>query len=825
MGNILHGVARDLKRLAKAPATWAVLLFLIVLPSLYAWLNIYAFWDPYGHTGNLRVCVVNQDEGADDTPLGSIDLGDQVVEALKGNDQLGWAFVDYDQAMDELSNGRAYGAFVIPPDFSAKVATITSGDFQQPQLEYYVNEKEGPISPKITDTGANELDATINDTFFSTVSASIARTIAEKQEEGVQRVEESEASAAAELAEAAAEVKRVRQSIADLQAESDSLRRTADGTGQLLDRARGDLGDASGYLDSTSQAAHGANSALTTVWADTLRAFDAFSPAVAKTEARLNTSIGAMQQAVGQAHRLIAGLPVSDPEWKKLVDSLTNLNESAERLGSGTHTSFQKVLDRIDSYRQDLSKETVPVFTEGLGALSGAAGQLGGATANQSLLIGELSLQLNQLDALLELNGSSLGQADTLLGELQGQLEQAAADLAALESADTLKELFGDNGPTPEGVAAFMESPTRIETEVLYPVNSFGSAMAPLFINLTLWIGVFMLMVIMRLEVDSEGLKRYTIAQRYISRFLLLSIPAILQATVCCTGCVLLGVQLESVPLFFLTAIVAALAYLAIQYSLSVTLQHVGKALCILLIFVQIPGGTGLYPIELTPGFFQAIYPWFPFTYSIGALRETIGGFYDGLWLGDIAMLAVFFAVFMALGLAVRPLLTNLNRMVAAQVRESALLNGEAVELPARRYRTSQIVRSLADHEGFRAQVDKRAARFIAWYPRMRQGALAVVLAGVVLTTALLGLLHAEKVAMLTAWLLWFIAAAAFYTGAEYLRDYLNHLASLDDLDMKEARELLTQKNSYSAIKPVRDMLRSAESPKDGAPGKGGRHG
>ncbi len=820
MGNVLRGLARDLKRIAKAPATWAVLLFLIVLPSLYAWLNIYAFWDPYGQTGNLRVCVVNQDEGTDDGPLGTLDLGGQVVEALKGNDQLGWAFTDYDEAMDELASGRAYGVFVIPADFSAKVATIVTGDFQQPQLEYYVNEKEGPISPKITDTGADELDATINDTFFSTVSASIVQTIAEKRDEGIRQVEESGTSAAAELSQAAAEVERVRGVIAGLQGESDGLRRTiGDDRGQLT-RAQESLGDASGYLEDTSHAASATNGTLTLVWIDTLRAFDDFAPAVTKTEARMNASLGAMQQAVSRARSLVQAIPVQDPEWQKLADSLAALADSSDRLGSGAHDAIGRALDRIDAYRRGLSEDTVPVLSRGLGTLSDAAGQLGAAASNQSLLIGELSLQLEQLDALLELNGGSLAQADSLLEGLQDDLELAAADLAALESADTLRELFGDEGPTPEEVAAFMESPTRIETEVLYPVESFGSAMAPLFINLTLWIGVFMLMVIMRLEVDSEGMSRFTIAQRYLSRFLLLAIPATLQAAVCCAGCLLLGVQVHSTPLFFLSAIVAALAYLAIQYSLSVTLQHVGKALCIILIFVQIPGGTGLYPIELTPGFFQAIYPWFPFTYSIGALRETIGGFYDGLWLHDMALLGVFFAVFMVLGLAVRPLLTNLNRMVAAQVRQSAMLNGEAVELPARRYRTSQIIRSLADHEGFRTQVERRAARFIAWYPRMRRGALAVVLAGVVLTTAILGLLHAEKVAMLTAWLLWFIAAAAFYTGAEYLRDYLNHLASLDDLDMGEVRALLSRKDGYAPLQPVRDILGRAAP--HGPRGKGG---
>ena len=174
LGNVFRIFLRDIKRLAKVPPAWLVVIFLMVLPSLYSWLNIIGFWNPYDNTSNLRVCMVNEDAGAYDENLGQLNMGDQIADQLRDNDQLDWAFVDREEAMREVSAGEAYAAFVVPEDFSADVATLASGDFQQPQLLYYVNEKTGPVAPKITDTGANTLDTTINETFFSTVSGAVA---------------------------------------------------------------------------------------------------------------------------------------------------------------------------------------------------------------------------------------------------------------------------------------------------------------------------------------------------------------------------------------------------------------------------------------------------------------------------------------------------------------------------------------------------------------------------------------------------------------------------------------------------------------------------
>lgn len=175
-------------------------------------------------------------------------------------------------------------------------------------------------------------------------------------------------------------------------------------------------------------------------------------------------------------------------------------------------------------------------------------------------------------------------------------------------------------------------------------------------------------------------------------------------------------------PALFVAAAVASLAYLSIIFSLSVVLQHIGKGICIVLVFAQIPGATGLYPIEMTSGFFQAIYPLFPFTYGIGAMREAICGFYGTQYEAALAVLGLFFLVGMAFGLLVRPLMANVNRMVARQVREGGLFNGENVEVPMRPYRLSQIMRALSDKGSYGAELERRYERFSRWYPRLMRG-------------------------------------------------------------------------------------------------------
>ena len=153
---------RDIKRLLVNPVALVVTLGVCVIPSLYAWYNIVANWDPYGNTQGIKIAIANNDRGAQNDLVGELNAGDKVVDQLKENHQLGWTFVDSTaDAKEGVESGEYYAAIVIPKNFSDNLVSMLDGNYHQPKLTYYVNEKKSAIAPKVTDTGANTIEEQI----------------------------------------------------------------------------------------------------------------------------------------------------------------------------------------------------------------------------------------------------------------------------------------------------------------------------------------------------------------------------------------------------------------------------------------------------------------------------------------------------------------------------------------------------------------------------------------------------------------------------------------------------------------------------------------
>lgn len=169
---------RDLRRLIHSPAAMLVMAGVAILPSLYAWFNIAANIDPYANTSAIQIAVANNDQDASTNDL-TINAGDQIMENLKENDQLGWVFTSEEKAVDGVRSGKYYAAIVIPEDFSDSLLSVLSGTLETPELNYYINEKVNAIAPKITDTGASTIQTQINDTFSSIAAESVSEVLKE----------------------------------------------------------------------------------------------------------------------------------------------------------------------------------------------------------------------------------------------------------------------------------------------------------------------------------------------------------------------------------------------------------------------------------------------------------------------------------------------------------------------------------------------------------------------------------------------------------------------------------------------------------------------
>lgn len=170
--NVFTIYRNDWIRIFKAPVAALLIVALMVLPSLYAWFNLAASWDPYSNTSGIKIAVTSEDEGAVIRDS-SVNIGDEIVSSLKKNDKLGWEFVSKEKAKEGVTKGEYYASLYIPHDFSAKIATILEDKQVKPEIDYSVNEKLNAIAPKMTSTGASTIVQQVKENFIHTVSESV----------------------------------------------------------------------------------------------------------------------------------------------------------------------------------------------------------------------------------------------------------------------------------------------------------------------------------------------------------------------------------------------------------------------------------------------------------------------------------------------------------------------------------------------------------------------------------------------------------------------------------------------------------------------------
>ena len=814
------------------------------VPALYAWFNIAGFWDPYSQTSHIRVAVANEDEGATKDQLGTLNVGAMLETQLKGNDQLGWHFVSADEARAEVERGDSYAAFVIPASFSRDLTGIVDGTYVKPNIQYYVNEKNNAVAPKITGAGATALDRQINSAFVSTV----AKVLSEK-------ASEAGASIADDTDQKRSDVS---ASVSEASAKLASASQTLDGMGDKIDAAKASVASArttlsdldaaaselSTSLDQADQLVSDSRTSLVSFSSQMGGALDGLSSnaasALAGVSANAGTLDGAVQGASGRVGGLLAeGTSINDsvggvltelnalgignlPAAGTALTDLTNQNAAlSSALGSlttlnsdlsATSTSITGALTNasdasaavstaVTNARSGVSSQ-LPAISSALDDFSSASSSMRGSLDTLRSQRDQVSGLLDQLDSLLDGAKTATRTSSTNVAAIKTDLDSVVTDISSLSSSNTLRDLADSLGVNAESIASFMASPTQIETKAVYPVAAYGSAMAPLFTNLALWIGAFSLVLLLKLDVDEEEIGPTSSAAKYMGRWMLLAFFGIIQALVVSIGVLVIGVQTVSRPAFVGTSMIISLVYVSIVYMLATCFQHIGKGLCVIIMVVQIPGSAGLYPIEMLPSFFRFLHPLFPFTYGINAMRETVAGFYRHEYFSALGALGIHTLLAFVIGLALRPFLVNLNAMITRDLSSSGLFLAEATRVPSSRYRLTQIVAALADHEGFQRSVSARAARFERRYPRIRRGAIVL---GVLVPAALAVLSvtnSAEVPVVLGAWIVWVLAVIMFLIGLQYLREALERQQLLGAMDESDVRSLLTRR-----IKGARSRL------------------
>lgn len=869
MSKSLQICVRDLKRILRNPVAIVIVLGVCAVPCLYAWINIAANWDPYENTSGIPVAVVNQDQPATVADKGEICTGDMMVEKLSENDKIGWQFVDEAQALEGVRAGTYYAAIVIPEDFTKNLTGVLDGSIQKAHLKYYVNEKVNAIAPKVTDTGASTVESTIDEQFVATVGEVVSeklggvlsglitdsKTAVEDIVDALEKVHTTIDGVDGKLGDLAESLQNAQKALVDASdhlaqyegvgaGASNAIADALEGFGQvrassneLMSDISSALGDGAHTLSSlSSQASHD----ISSVAGD-----------VAAAQSQLNAAIRALGQDLTDNEALVSKISST----RDLIIQINPTDEHDKSLKLEIERSFDQELDflvqisdaqraKIDELRalvtrletaandlKDLSTTVDDKVQDATGSMLDAQKSAVGETLlevsnalDSFVQIGqqlETALEIvdpiitqtitvtKQLAQTLEQNDDALSATRQSIGEIGDSVGSLTNELAAIRASETWALLESLAKTNPEGVHDFLTAPVTISSNRLYPVENYASGVAPFFTSLALWVGGIALVAIFKLEVDDEEVGPVKPWQAYFGRWLLFVPMGTLQAIICCTGDLLLGIQCEQPWALYLSAIVASFAFINIIFALSVAFKHIGKALAFVLVILQVPGSSGMYPIEMMPAFFQALNPWLPFTYSNNAMREAIAGFYDGNLAKYLAALLLFVIPSILIGVSARIHLMNVNSLFDRRLRETDhLMVSEPVAVEATHYRLASVVKAIRAPQEYRMLFEQRSAAFERAYPALvRRGLLALLIVPLVLFALML--LHEAKLLLMACWAASIVLICAFLIVAEYFHDRIQRKVLLTDLSEDEINEVLVNalREETLALAPVDKLI------------------
>lgn len=829
---------RDVNRLSHNMVAMIVTIGVCLIPSLYAWFNIAANYDPYANTGNIKIAVANADKGTENELIGELNVGEEIVQNLKKNDSLGWKFTDEKKAVQGVKSGKYYAAIVIPEDFSSSFVSILSGDMKQPQFEYYLNEKKNAIAPKVTGTGASTIQEQVNEEFIAAAAGSVSKILGQTAEQMGTQVDTVQESLIAKMQTA-------EENLEEYQVVLENLNKTIDGSDDLINGTQETLDALKSAVASGAKSMNNGTDILASVrnsvgalsvgLSDGLTqgadALSGISSAVGTDLGKLNEKVQNVNEKIGntitsmqdliskneeiltvlrELDNQVPGNPLSEiiekleTENQRHKEILKNLQTGNNSIGNAVNTSVQG-LNQIASVIQDgqknlqisrasFEKNVLPSLNQSLDSFAQLSGKVSGVLAGVEPSAEQLKNVTGDLKQTLSDTKTAMESTKEALDDVQKKLNTAITDLGALQSSDiylSLKELTKkDTGE----VAEFMHSPVQLETKSFYRVENYGSAMAPFYTNLAIWVGGIVLIAIFKMEVDKdEKIKSFTVTQGYFGRWILYITTGLIQALIICLGDIyLLKIQCKNPAAFVFAGLFASFVYVNLIYALSITFKHIGKALSVILVILQIPGSAGTYPIEMTPAFFQFVHPLLPFTYGINAMREAIAGIYGMHYWKNILCLAVFLPIALGIGLLLRPHLLNLNYLFDRKLAETDLMICEEEGMQREKISLSTAVKILAGQDEFRKSLNDKIEKFQSnYHKKIRRGFLAIVVIPIIFLILMFSI--DSKMVFLVLWIASIILIALYLIVVEYIHESLKRKKRLsemsDEVLLKEVKE------------------------------------
>jgi len=627
------------------------------IPILYSGFFLGSIWDPYGQTKNLPVAFVNEDKGASLNGK-SLNVGEYVEKKLKDNHDLGWEFVSKQQADEGVNNGHFYAVVTIPSDFSQKAASITESEPQQAVINFTTTPAKNYIGSLVSNQAAAKVKSSVSEQITQAYAKGILENLdklgvgldtaangASTLHDGLGRLQSGAQTYVGGVKQLAANQQSLTGGLAQL---SDGSRKLQAGLGQLSNNLPTES-QLSQLSDGMKQLQSGINQLNASVRNP--------SPALVAQQNKVETEAQTLVQTMkdSESDLLAAGDTLRTLSTQAAASSSKSTTISLPQISNiyQAFTKTQTIIEQTTTLLKDLRVLTKQLSAQqtqlqaGVSALNNGVNQLTPNAitafngynsvrfANNQLLAGSASLTNGLSEA--KSGSQKLANGASLLESRSGALIDGTSQLAS--GADTLANKLADASnrikiqPTGATTQQQIANPVKSEMTEKGNVPNYGYALSPYVLSLSLFVGAIVLNVIYPIRKtfsEQESAIRW-----WLSKASVAGVAAFMQATILMLVMVFfLGLTPEH-PAHFIGAIyLTSFAYMSIVSLLVIVLDNPGRFLAMVILVLQLGSSEGTFPIQTANGFFQAINPLVPMTYSIRALRQAISGGLDNAFYG-----------------------------------------------------------------------------------------------------------------------------------------------------------------------------------------------
>lgn len=711
MKNILKIFRNDLKGISRNILVLVIVIGLCALPALYAWFNIYANWDPYGNTGNIAIAVVNLDEGWTKDDGTTINMGDGVVESLKQKDTIGWKFLNSeDKAVEGVKSGKYYSALVIDEQFTYSMYHGVAQNIENPKITYYLNDKKNAVATKITDSAASTVKASINKQFIQVLAEQVFTETNSISSEMSQK--DSVGQFITKLEAVSDNLKQYDEMITTFMDGNAALSKVSDETsGALvegqdkisagndkLEQSKKDLSSTqtsfnefNENIKSTLNSIEASINSISTQIGDAKLTQDAQTlqtdiKNISLTTLQLKNDIGALRDDIdsvnpgneSEAYELVDGnLQIINEQVQSMLDSTGSVDLSGATENSVE--TLQGILSTLSSTVSSLSatysNQIAPQVNDMLSSMSTTLDSVQNTLDNLSQTAGSMSEVFNGVGNTLDVLNMSMSQLQGIIESTSEKINSTLNKLHEASEDEKVEIIINLLSGDPESLGRFFSEPVQVSDNYIYEIANYGSGVAPFYTTLAIWVGMTILVSLVKVNANTKELVDPRPSQLYFGRYLTFFLLSQIQALIIVLGDLyILKIQCPHPVAFIATGAITSLTFSLLIYSLTISFGDIGKAAAVVIMVIQIAGSGGTYPIEALPSFFRAVYIFFPFPYAINSMRECIGGMYENTLGKCYIQLLLFCAASLMIGLIVRKPFIKLNHFIEKRMEDTEML-------------------------------------------------------------------------------------------------------------------------------------------------------